>query len=88
MYNACVTHNIRLEPVWVPMVQKQLAVYFSRIIDWYINQEVYKFLDAKWGPHMVDRFATCYNAHVDGFNCMPGPGLEAVDTFRVEKKNV
>ena len=53
--------------------------------DWYINHEVYKWLDTKWGPHTVDWFATCYNAQVERFNSRYAcPGSEAVDAFTVD----
>ena len=88
MFKACVANNIRLEPECVPKEKNQLADYFSRIIDyddWYIDQKVYKWLDIKWGPHMVDRFATCYSAQVERFNSRYAcPGSEAVDAFTVD----
>ena len=88
VFRACATHNIRIEPEWVPREKNQLADYFSRIIDeedWYINPEVYKGLDEKWGLHTVERFATCYNAQVDRFNSRHAcPGSEAVDAFTVD----
>ena len=46
---------------------------------------MYKLLDAKWGPHTVDRFATCYNVQVERFNSRYAcPGSEAVDAFTVD----
>ena len=86
VFKACVANNIRLEPEWVPREKKnQLADYFSRIIDYDIDQKVYKWLDTKWGPHTVDRFATCYNAQVERFNSRYAcPGSEAVDALTVD----
>ena len=41
-------------------------------------------LEATWGPHTVDKFATPYNAQVKRFNShYPCPGSEAVDAFPV-----
>ena len=88
VFKACVANNIRLEPEWIPREKNELADYFSRIIDyddWYIDQEVYKWLELKWGPHTVDRFATCYNAQIERFNSRYAcPGTEAVDAFTVD----
>ena len=91
VFKACVVNNIRLEPEWVPREKNQLADYFSRIIDyddWYIDQKVYEWVDTKWGPHTVDRFATCNNAQVERFNSRYAcPGSEAVDALTVLKVN-
>ena len=88
VFKACVANNIRLEPEWIPREKNELADYFSRIIDyddWYIDQEVYKWLDSMWGPHTVDRFATSYNAQIERFNSRYAcPGSEAVDAFTVD----
>ena len=47
-----------------------------------LNPEVFQELDARWGPHTVDRFADVYNAQIQRFNSRYWcPGTEAVDTF-------
>ena len=87
VFKSCVVHNIKLEPEWVPRDENQLADYFSRIIDhddWYIDHTIFEMLEATWGPHTVDRFATHYNAQVKRFNSRYAcPGSEAVDAFTV-----
>ena len=86
VFKNCVLHNIKLEPEWVPREENQLADY-SRIIDyddWYIDRQVFEMLEAAWGPHTVDRFATAYNAQVQQFNSRYAcPDSEAVDVFTV-----
>nr|XP_006819126.1 PREDICTED: uncharacterized protein LOC102809450 [Saccoglossus kowalevskii] len=39
-------------------------------------------LDKIWGPHSIDRFASCHNAQLPRFNSAAwNPGTEAVDAF-------
>ena len=43
-------------------------------------------LDAKWGPHTVDRFATDYNAQLLRFNSkFASPGCSGVDTLAQDR---
>ena len=60
-------HNIRMEPGWIPREENQLADYFSRIVDlddWQLDVGAFRFLNALWGPHTIDRFADHYNAQL------------------------
>ena len=79
--------HIRLEPEWIPRELNEKADYLSRIIDlddWLLNPSVFAELDAAWGPHTVDRFASFQNTQLCGFNsrCW-NPGSEAVDAYTV-----
>jgi len=50
--------------------------------DWQLHPGVFRDLDARWGPHTVDRFATENNAQLARFNsawCQPSS--EGVDAF-------
>ena len=39
-------------------------------------------LDAMWGPHTIDRFASCYNTQLESLDSrFWAPHCEAVDTF-------
>ena len=83
----CMQHNIRMEPGWIPREENQLADYFSRIVDlddWQLDVGAFRFLNALWGPHTIDRFADHYNAQLVRFNSrFACPGAEAVDAFTV-----
>lgn len=47
-----------------------------------LNPEVFAKLNAKFGPHIVDRFADVHNKQLDRFNSrFWSPGTEAVDSF-------
>ena len=63
------------------------ADFLSRIVDyddWYINPDVFAWLDLLWGPHTVDRFADYDNCQLPRFNsrCW-NPGSKAVYAFTV-----
>ncbi len=82
-----VQHQIHLEPECIPREFNERADYLSRIVDyddWSLNPIVFEQLDALWGPHTVDRFASFHNHQLPRFNTrFWNPGLEAVDTFTV-----
>ena len=82
-----INSHIHLQPEWVPRELNEQADYLSRIVDlddWMLNPQVFEQLDTLWGPHTVDRFASCDNAQLPRFNsrCW-NPGSEAVDAFTV-----
>eukprot|EP00731_Ephydatia_muelleri_P033190 Em0026g10a len=88
----CMRHNIRMEPGWIPREENQLADYFSRIVDlddWQLDVGAFRFLNALWGPHTIDRFADHYNAQLVRFNSrFACPGAEAVDAFTIHWASV
>ena len=88
IFSLTIQCQIRLEPEWVPREQNEQADYLSRIIDlddWLLNPEIFAQLDAQWGPHTIDRFASCDNRQLPRFNsCCWNPGSEAVDTFTAD----
>lgn len=50
--------------------------------DWSLNKSVFRHLNALWGPHTVDRFASQYNTQLPRFNSLFwNPGTEAVDAM-------
>ena len=85
IFNLCMLHDIELEIGWLPRTDNEKVDYLSRIIDyddWSLDHKLFKFLDNKWGPHTVDRFACFYNAQLSRYNSrFWNPGSEAVDAF-------
>ena len=83
-----VQHHMWLEPEWIPRELNERADLLSRIIDyddWQLNPMVFARLDAVWGPHSVDRFASFQNCQIPRFNSQCwNPGAEAVDAFTVD----
>ena len=56
--------------------------------DWSINPAVFRVIDAKWGPHTIDRFASHYNAQVPRFNSkFASPGCSGVDALSQDWRN-
>ena len=74
----CVHHGISIEPEWVPRSSNEQADYLSRIVDfddWSVSPHIFRFLDLKWGPHSIDRFADEHNHYLD---LIPGFGILTV----------
>ena len=88
VFSLATEHQIWLEPEWIPRELNEKADFLSRIVDvddWYLNPEVFAWLDAIWGPHTVDRFADSKNCQLARFNRrFWNPGSEAVDTFTTD----
>ena len=82
----CVHHGISIEPEWVPRSSNASADYLSRIVDfddWSVSPHIFRFLDLKWGPHSIDRFADEHNDLLPRFDSrFWNPYCEAMDTFR------
>ena len=87
IFELCFAHSIKLEIDWIPRSLNEYADAISRIIDyddWSLNPSVFSFIDASWGPHTVDCFASPYNNQTKRFHSrFWSPGCEAVDTFTV-----
>ena len=70
---------------WIPRDLNTKADCLSRIIDfddYTLNDDMFRMLDVRWGPHSVDRFACSYNTKLARFNPrFYRPGTEAVDAF-------
>ena len=81
IFTAAVQGRIRIEPEWIPRSQNEQADWLSRIVDkddWEIPTEFFLRLDASWGPHTVDRFASFYNTKL--------PTLIVISGTRVRKQ--
>ena len=49
---------------------------------WRVNPTVFRLLEAKWGLHAIDRFASYYNAQLPRFNSkFASPGCTGVDSL-------
>ena len=65
------SNDIELEMEWLPRCENERADYISRIVDfddWSLNPVLFRYLDYRWGPHSVDRFASFYNRQTGRFN--------------------
>ena len=81
VFSLSVQNHIRLEPEWTPRDLNERADALSRIVDyddWMLNPVVFADVEKLWGPHSVDRFASCHNCQIPRFNsrCW-NPGSEA-----------
>ena len=60
IFEICVHHGISIEAEWVPSSRNEQSDYLSRIVDfddWSVDPHIFRFLDLKWEPHSIDRFA-------------------------------
>jgi len=75
---------------WIPRDLNTGADCLSRIIDfddYALNNDIFRMLDLRWGPHSVDRFACNYNTELASFNSrFYQSGAEVVDVFTQDWK--
>ena len=60
-----------MEAQWIPRSLNERADLLSRFVDkddWRVNPSMFRLVDAKWGPHTIDHFASYYNAQLPRFN--------------------
>ena len=85
IYNLTRLLKVDFEVQWIPREENETADYFSKMVDpddWEVTQEFFHFLQEKWGPFTVDRFASNRNTKCERFNSKYSvPGTEAVDAF-------
>ena len=85
IFRFCFSHGIALEAQWIPRSLNERADLLSRFVDkddWRVNPSVFRLVDAKWGPHAIDRFASYYNAQLPRFNSkFASPGCSGVDAL-------
>ncbi|XP_067668097.1 uncharacterized protein [Haliotis asinina] len=90
IFDLCLKYCVELEVQWIPHCANQIADFLSRLPDcdgWGVSQDVFHKVDAIWGPHHVDRFASYYNKKMERFNSkFSNPGSQAVDCFTVNWK--
>ena len=82
------TNDITLAPKYIRSAENWWADGLSRTTDtgdWRLNSGAFKQLDRDWGPHTVDRFATCNNAQLPRYNsAWADPRSEGLDAFAQE----
>ena len=83
IHDVCKKEGINIQPEWIKRMDNVKADALSRTKDsddWQIHVKIFNQLDAVWGPHTIDRFATNLTRHCTRFNsrfwC---PGTEGVD---------
>ena len=81
----CFRQGITLETQWIPRSLNDRADMLSRFIDpddWSVHPSVFLMLDARFGPHTVDRFSSHYNSQLPHFNTKyASPGSCGVDAL-------
>ena len=84
IFSICRQHDIILFPLWIPRAENTLADELSKIQDfddWSLDDSSFSLIDALWGPHSVDRFASPHNAKLPVFNtrfwCRGSSGVDA-----------
>lgn len=81
----CFRQGISLETQWIPRSHHDRADVLSRFIDpddWSVHPSVFLMLDARFGPHTVDRFSSHYNSQLPHFNTKyASPGSCGVDAL-------
>lgn len=91
IFGICIKNNIELDAQWIPREYNEQADLLSRYIDkddWAINPKVFKLLDASWGAHTFDRFASYYNSQLLRYNSrFSSPGSSGVDAFSQDWSN-
>ncbi|KAK3736777.1 hypothetical protein QZH41_002389 [Actinostola sp. cb2023] len=64
LYQVCLANQIVLSAQWITRSLNDRADALSRFVDtddWSIHPYVFRVVDARWGPHTIDRFASHYN---------------------------
>ena len=81
----CLVNSIILEAQWIPRSLNERGDLLSRFVnkdDWSVNPSLFRVIDAKWGPHTIDRFASHYNAQVPRFiSKFASPRCSGVDAL-------
>ena len=85
IFQLCLENAIVLEAQWTPRSLIDRADMLSRFIDpddWSLHPSVFRLLDARWGPHTIDRFASHYITQLPLFNSKyASPRTCGVDAF-------
>ena len=85
LYQLCLANQIVISAQWIPRSLNEQADALNRYVDsddWSINPSVFRWLQAKWGPYMINRFASLYNTELARFNSKyASPGCSGVDAF-------
>jgi hypothetical protein len=66
-------NGITLSVEWVPREQNAFADELSKLLipdDWKLAPKFFQLLEARWGPHSVDLFASSDNAQCEKFHSL------------------
>ena len=81
----CKSVPFDIEVKWIPRAGNEVADKLSRtedFDDWGVSREFFQFIDSKWGPHSIDRFADEFNCKISVFNSKYwSPASGGVDAF-------
>ena len=84
IFNLCLSNSIILKAQWIPRSLNEKAD-LSRFVDKddrSINPSVFQVIDAKWGLHTIDRFASYYNVQLRRFNSKcNSPSCSSINAF-------
>ena len=91
IYKICVSNNINLTVEWVPRSCITYTDQLSKVLDfddWCTTPALFCYIDSRWGPHTIDRFADSCNTKLPRFNskffC---PYTEQVNAFSTGWQN-
>ena len=91
IFHLCAKYSIKLVVRWVPREMIPYTDHISKTVDhddWYSTVEMFNFVDEKWGPHTVDRFADSSNTKLPRFNSkFYCPNTEQVDALSISWGN-
>ena len=79
------THDVSLSPAYIRSAANVWADHLSRLVDtgdWRLSSASFARVQAAWGPHTVDRFASINNALLPRYNsAWADPRTAGVDCF-------
>ena len=68
IFKLCLFHNIRLLATWVPRELIIIADHYSKLRDtddWSIDNNYFRFINDRFGPFVIDRFADIQSLSTD-----------------------
>ena len=87
IFSLCKQYSIKLLVEWVPREFNKYADFLSKMVDhddWQTTPAFFGYLENRWGPHTVDRFASSTNTKLKRFNSkFLCPNTEQVNAFAV-----
>ena len=87
VYRLCRELGMRLTVEWVSRDENTRADELSRLEDsndYMLDPACFNYIDALWGPHTIDRFASLKTKQLEGYcSRYHNPGCVAADAFTV-----
>jgi hypothetical protein len=88
IFRHCLQNDIKLIPRWIPRNQNTEADALSRLVDtddWGIDDETFNYINSRFGPFTIDRFADDFNRKLQRFNSKYFvPGSSRVNAFTAD----